>query len=431
MLIKPIKIHISSLGPIRDAELEITDLMIFSGESGLGKSYLAILSHYFFEVILSGSRLENFLKERGIYWNRVKALLVEPRGEVMTVRKSELEEWMSRDAVDYLRYMLGNDNLTAELTVDYPDVFPEEFTITYEKTEGAIVDNPEDLSVILEADGIRYRAHGAEIFGEENPLSRLIGLCLCSYLTGDPLGLRCAYEMPPSRGAFLTEKVVAQTGLYVEFQKFLDYVNRSKLNRSEPEASLLETMDTLIEGEVKYEENKYLYQARDNSMPVSAAAASVRELGAIDLLVRNIPIAASALLIEEPEAHLHPSKQRMMADLIARMSNIGAAVQITTHSDYFLRRINEMILLHKIGLLMPEKAYAGFCRDNGLKADLALDPARISAYLLKRGEGCSLVERQSLEDGVPFSAFLDAINRSLELEDLLADKLTELSDEKH
>lgn len=431
MLIKPIKIHISSLGPIRDAELEITDLMIFSGESGLGKSYLAILSHYFFEVMLDGSRLEKFLREQGVEWTVVRESLGPDAGEVVTINRDDLEKWMARDAVDYMRYMLGNENMTADISVSFPDTFPESFTVTYEQTESAIIDDTGDRNVILQTGEIRYRAHGAEIFGEENPISRLLELYLGDILTGDPLGLRGTYEMPPSRGAFMTEKVVPQTGLYIEFQKFLDFVNRSKINRLEPDTALLEMMGGLIEGQVKYEDSKYLYLASDNSMPVSAAAASVRELGAIDLLVRNIRLSTSALLIEEPEAHLHPSKQRLMADLVAKMSNIGAAIQITTHSDYFLRRINEMILLHRIGLLMPEEAFAGFCRDNGLKANLALDPSRISAYLLKRGEGCSLVERQSLEDGVPFSAFLDAINRSLELEDLLADKLTELSDEKH
>ncbi len=74
-------------------------------------------------------------------------------------------------------------------------------------------------------------------------------------------------------------------------------------------------------------------------MPVSAAAASVRELGAIYLMLKNIDISVSSILVEEPEAHLHSSKQRLMADVLTVMSNIGASIQITTHSDYFLRRI--------------------------------------------------------------------------------------------
>jgi len=41
-----IKIVVHSLGKIRDAEIEISPLTIFCGDSGLGKSYLAMLVHY-------------------------------------------------------------------------------------------------------------------------------------------------------------------------------------------------------------------------------------------------------------------------------------------------------------------------------------------------------------------------------------------------
>ncbi len=36
---KAIKIHINRLGIIKDSDITITPMMIFSGESGLGKSY--------------------------------------------------------------------------------------------------------------------------------------------------------------------------------------------------------------------------------------------------------------------------------------------------------------------------------------------------------------------------------------------------------
>jgi hypothetical protein len=34
----------------------------------------------------------------------------------------------------------------------------------------------------------------------------------------------------------------------------------------------------------------------------------------------------------------------MVADIVAAFVTAGASMQITTHSDYFLRRINELIL---------------------------------------------------------------------------------------
>ena len=49
-------------------------------------------------------------------------------------------------------------------------------------------------------------------------------------------------------------------------------------------------------------------------------------------------------LIENSEAHLHPMKQRMMADVIGSFFYAGAYMQITTHSDYFMHRFSELQL---------------------------------------------------------------------------------------
>ena len=59
---KSIHVNIKKLGLIRNAEIEIKPLMLFSGCSGLGKSYVAILCHYFFTVWMSDKRLNSFFK---------------------------------------------------------------------------------------------------------------------------------------------------------------------------------------------------------------------------------------------------------------------------------------------------------------------------------------------------------------------------------
>ena len=51
------------------------------------------------------------------------------------------------------------------------------------------------------------------------------------------------------------------------------------------------------------------------------------------------------VIIEEPEAHLHPELQQKMARLIINMMNLGIPVWITTHSDTILQHINNMMKL--------------------------------------------------------------------------------------
>ena len=60
-----IDIKINRLGAIRDSSLKVKPLMIFSGESGLGKSYAAFLIHYiYFLLSESSDRLNLFFSDK-------------------------------------------------------------------------------------------------------------------------------------------------------------------------------------------------------------------------------------------------------------------------------------------------------------------------------------------------------------------------------
>lgn len=63
------------------------------------------------------------------------------------------------------------------------------------------------------------------------------------------------------------------------------------------------------------------------------------------------------LLIENPEAHLHPKGQAQMGELIARAASIGIQVIIETHSDHVLNGIR--LAVHG-GRLKPEEVSLHF-----------------------------------------------------------------------
>jgi hypothetical protein len=133
------------------------------------------------------------------------------------------------------------------------------------------------------------------------------------------------------------------------------------------------------------------------------------------------------VLFEEPEAHLHPVKQRAMADALSLMNTFGAYMQVTTHSDYLLRRLNELIKLQKIKELVNNKEeYEKICHDIDVFSIFAFDYRRLGAYLLEKNpDGSSKIVRQSLEEGVPFSSFHEAIEKSLSFDQKLSDLLDE------
>jgi predicted ATPase len=65
----------------------------------------------------------------------------------------------------------------------------------------------------------------------------------------------------------------------------------------------------------------------------------------------------SLLLIENPEAHLHPRGQSKLAELMALAAQAGIQLIIETHSDHIFNGIRKAIALNKI---QKEKAAIHF-----------------------------------------------------------------------
>ncbi len=52
------------------------------------------------------------------------------------------------------------------------------------------------------------------------------------------------------------------------------------------------------------------------------------------------------LMIDEPELNLHPENQRKVARLLTQLVNAGLKVVVSTHSDYFVRELSNLLMLH-------------------------------------------------------------------------------------
>ena len=391
--------------------------MIFSGESGLGKSYLAMLCHYIFDVLLSETRIDRFIKEEKKWSFTSMRESFKGSGIAAQINKKELENWLSNDAIQYLRYMLNNDNLKCEISIILPEVIPPVINIGFEEDFLGIEDS-EDVYIKLNALNLTYRVK-EETFDDESPFAFLIRFGLIRQILGNFKALNEAYVFPPSRGPVLTETIIPKTGLYEKFKRGMAMINRVPPHPENVSRNLISLLREVLDGSVKNEEGKYIYSTHEEDIPISAAAASVREIAPIALLVERVDIAKTCLLLEEPEAHLHPLKQRMMADIVSLMNTGGAYMQLTTHSDYFLRRINELINLTKLHECLlnrdgGENAFLGICKELNINKDLEFNYQRLSAYLLKRNEdGSSFIEKQEIESGIPFASFSSAIDDSL------------------
>ena len=401
--------------------------MVFSGESGLGKSYLALLCHYFFELLINTSRLNHFFVDNNIDFN-VLSKDFKDAGTALEIKKQDLEAWMAKDAILYLRYMLGYDGISGQIEITLPESVPDTMAFTYKKELTGLVDK-EEIYTILSLGNLRFRIQEKTQF-DESPFAFLLRFVLIDYIFGNYQMLDSTFVLPPSRGPILTEQIIPTTGMYSEFLNDMAGLNRIKPRPDTASEIVLKLFRTILEGEVDKEETTYIYTTNDASMPVSAAAASIREIAPLQILAKKQDVSRCAILVEEPEAHLHPLKQRMMADIIGALSHNGAIMQITTHSDYFLRRLNELIMFAKAKKTTddPDKLRTLSEKVN-IVEDMSIDESIIGAYLLrKQADNTSIAVKQDISNGIPFAAFRDAILDNMNYQDILGDYLQDVTE---
>lgn len=411
------KIKINKLGPISNSTIEIGQLMIFSGESGIGKSYCAILSHFIFVVLQSRTELQRFFATSEY---NIEKLIENKKDETKSIdllklSKRTLEDWLSKAALEYLQFMLGDRALSGDIEIALPSIMPSELIFVYRKR--TIKMGGEDNynhSLTLEGQTILFMDFNLA----ESPIAMLLRLYLSNCILGKGKKLENAFVMPPSRGSILTEGFIPKTGMYQKFIQGLQFINQFQEKEDNVSQTLARTIANIIDGSVyKVDDHYDFVMSSGYTIPLSAAAASVKELAPIELLVRSRNMATTTILIEEPEAHLHPLKQRMIADVLATMYSYGAHIQITTHSDYIIRRLNELVQLQQIkdkSNAVGNSDYVKLYEKCGVSTDLNFDLSSIYSFFLERNiTGSTFIEEQVLKDGIPFASFRKAIEASL------------------
>ena len=419
-----VKVRINKLGRVANSSIEVAPMMIFSGESGMGKSYLALLSHYFYDVLILSERvkrLENLFVEYGYDYKEMEKSF-QDTGVALTLSKKQIEQWMAKDAINYLRFMLNSPKLDGDIEVMLPDSVPDKMPIQFGVVKAGLVNN-ESKEIVLTMGEIGYRVSQSAI-NDVTPFASILSAYLNECMYGDIYAVRSTFNMPPSRGPVLSENVIGNSGMYKDFIADVNDMSNVFLNSPVVSQELMNQLHTIMEGEVQKEEGKFVYLTGGVNIPISAAASSIREIAPLQLLAAKVNLGQTAILIEEPEAHLHPNKQRLMADVVGCIHKTGAYVHLTTHSDYFLRRINELILFQRYVDSHNDEENMKLAELTGISTNFSIDGTKAVAYLVERqNDGTSRVVEQDLKHGVPFTSFNDAIRESMRVEDILEEAL--------
>ena len=397
-----IKIHINQLGRIRDAEIELKPFMVFTGDSGLGKSYTAFLIDHVHNVIAS-DRVKFFVREC------MKSMSKGNQNQGFSFNFGSLREWMRSDVSQYLGYLLGNDAFTCdvEYIFDLPDDTVFEISVEY-------VANYVRLSI-----GTKNVFFPKEYEDWEDMYRTTINASLCVKLLHrqdlKPILL------PPARAAFMGTKNVESIGMYKgKLIPLLDRLSNAPEHRSADSRLFHDAIQRLTGGELTVRDGQLFLSlhAGQTFIPISAAASSVKELAPLLRLIQTAEYLNDySILFEEPEAHVHPKNQDVLADLVASLVRRSMQFQITTHSDYLLSRFNQLIRFGK--MCQANKSHFNkFCNANQISPDLYLLPDEVGAYYFRaNSDGSVSIDHQDAADGIPFTTFHDIVTQQERVDD--------------
>lgn len=143
---------------------------------------------------------------------------------------------------------------------------------------------------------------------------------------------------------------------HIAFTRSLDNIkkNQTELDVSYTVEIIKEILGAEFKKENKQDIRFYTKNKKNNrfDIPLYLASSSARCIVDIYFYLKHIAKKDDVLIIDEPESHLTLRNQRLMAKLIAAIVNLGIRVFITTHSDFLIKELNNLVLLNNE---FPEK----------------------------------------------------------------------------
>ena len=450
------KFRFERIGPIDAANLELGDLTIIAGRNNTGKTYLVYTMYGFLQTWASGWRrpLAGNLLRRFTNFLSAEAgsRLAVDRHEISRLRRRTIEHAASRFSERSISQIFSSPQsafadarLSVELDADLPSndeyVNLSEaygFRVTAQYGEKMI-----DLDLHSRArDAVAQRAlalamnialpdvpkpfilsaerFGIALFYKELDFtkSRLVEMLQqidvdapVLHLSPTPLlvvdRIASRYAMPVRDNVDFTRSI--ESILHQESDFFGDKLHDEVKN-------LMSGYYTSDDGVIRFKSKARKRRAFD--IPLHIASSSARGLSDLYFYLRHVASRNDMLFIDEPETHLDTANQVQLAHVISRLVAAGLKVLVSTHSDYLIKEINNLVMLDHLQRNgdRPDRKKLNYGADDGIGRE------RIRAYVAEKNTltPCT-VDRYGIDAPV-FDKTIDRINRvSTELAAAVAD----------
>jgi len=448
------RVSIRGFGPIRCADIDVRPLTVFVGPNAAGKSYLLYLLWALLSVEPDWDRLGDLLDRRvlkalsmsrdrdavarelrDVYTDVLRgfgdifrenlglllkdAFMVSRLGELVG-REFERSEIVVRDVegVPAIRIVIeGEDSVRVVVEDRVVEKIGSRLRVDVDARGSVLLATCSDGAsgrvlrrLVLRTDDIYYVA---ESVGEVWSSVRDVMLVYLGYFPSLSVVI-----LPDGRaGIIRTADPLARSMLSLRRGGDLEVsaVDRAffrlMLTSSSRERSpRIAAIASFIERSLGYrfvyvrEEHRMLVidEARSVKLGIERAPSGIRELAPLIHAMRYVLSEGSYLMVEEPEAHLHPDAQSVVTRALAMLSRRGVNVVITTHSVHVLDEIHA--LLRIAGLGPGQRRELGYLEDEGL------EPESVAVYMVS--EDGSVARARITREGIE-ETFLDRVYREL------------------
>lgn len=463
------KLRVENLANIKEADIEVKNLTLFVGQNSTHKSYMAHTVYELYKEI--GSIKNNWNKKNrmiSIISKNLFAKYEKEIAEILSLEKeisSEIDRFeLPEDDFIYEAYtlikikinnnkafLLLQDKAKNLILQEFKNIINSSFNspnLILEKIFLENLDSNENNEYIT----LRFNIPIEDFVEEKEELgSRIVNNITSSILRKFEKLLESYetyYYFPASRTGFVLTLDEIYAGIFRD--KFRGQVSATRLG--EPTIDFIQTFadiktgkqsernlfsfdladdkeetvikeltsfleTNIIKGKIKEKRNEQNYKSyflgvNNKEIDLHLASSATLETLPFIVFIKNTDkISKTLFVIEEPEAHLHPKAQIQMAKFLVLLSNFGAKVVVTTHSDYILNEINNCIKLNSVNTDKESKKFA-------------IDKENVSAYLFKNDESETTVNRLEIDKfGISNENFDEVLDELLDRSNELSEKI--------
>ena len=394
-----VQISVQNFGPVAKADIDLRPLTVFVGESNTGKTYLSALIYALHQNFEGFSRFpwsaRDFFFLESIYQTHDSSSSTQAalRKEILEVLKKlntperpftfsdlpqQLRAWLQRRLED--AEVFGNrlkrcfDLGPDSKLVRFTNGARNELKVLLDVREGSQTLWHFDLQDAGSGLNVGGHINGETSFSADDTavLREIFSVNNSGAFWAPVANPEAAYYLPAARsGIMQSHGVIASSlienatrlglerfpaipafsGMIADFLKLIvSYDERNRLSYEMRRiAKALE--NEVLQGEIKvtrpapegYPEFLYRPKKTTETLRLSQSSSMVSELAPLVLFLRGIVKPGDLLIIEEPESHLHPDAQTAIARTLARLVREGVRLVITTHSDWLLQQLGNLI----------------------------------------------------------------------------------------